>query len=534
MNFLRVLLFIGLGLSVQSVFALDIEKLFMPGDVISGHQQYEDDCKQCHVRLRETTQQQLCLDCHKNIASDVKALKGFHGKNEQATSADCIVCHTDHKGRNANIIWLDKDRFDHESTDYPLVGKHAQVECSSCHKPEKKYREALSSCISCHKDQDVHDNKLGEKCESCHNSKGWSSEKFDHDQTDCKLKLAHKKVACDLCHVANQYKDTPKKCASCHAIKDVHQNRFGDQCQDCHQEKKWTESKFDHDRDTHYRLKGKHQKVSCNSCHTVADQKKKTKIKLSKHKKTSRDCYSCHRLDDVHKGKNEKKCGQCHNEKSWLESSFDHDKKTKFALKGAHKKASCQACHQDDKKGKKTDMACYSCHKHEDVHQGQEGKQCNDCHNDETWWMEDVRFDHELSDFPLIGQHLVVGCESCHLTSAFKDVKKDCNSCHRDDDVHKQALGEECQQCHNPNDWLIWLFNHDKTDFKIEGAHQKAHCHSCHYKPRIKGKSKNSQCIDCHHLDDIHNGNFGPDCGSCHDQDDFKTINIRTMRSFGR
>jgi hypothetical protein len=514
----------------QQVLALDFEKLFMPGDVIDGHKKLETECQQCHVRMRETTQNKLCLDCHEKIAADVNNKSGFHGKSKQATSKDCKDCHTDHKGRQANIIWLDKDRFDHDLTDYPLQGKHQQSECITCHKKDKKYREVSSTCIACHKEDDAHKNKLGEKCGSCHNSKSWTSEQFDHDKTDFKLNHAHQKVACDLCHVENQYKDTPKKCFSCHTIKDVHQNRFGNQCQDCHNEKKWSESKFDHDKDTKYRLKGKHRSLTCHSCHTIEDRKKNK----SKKQKQNRDCNSCHLLDDTHKGKNGDKCDQCHEEQSWLKSSFDHDEKTEFALKGAHKKASCQACHQSDEKDKKTDKACYSCHRHEDVHEGQEGEVCNDCHNDESWWMENVRFDHELSDFPLIGQHAVVGCESCHLSSTFKDVKKSCNSCHQADDIHKQALGENCQQCHNPNDWLIWSFEHDETDFKLKGAHVDMHCHSCHFKPLDKDKKNSSHCIDCHHRDDIHDGNFGSNCGQCHTQDDFKTIDIRSISGFGQ
>lgn len=523
MRIISVIAWLCITLYSNVSYAFDFEKLFMPGEVIDGHKKVENECKLCHVRARETTQKKLCLDCHKKIKQDLQKKKGFHSKNNKAASSDCKVCHTDHKGSDANIVWLDKDRFNHKQTDYPLLGKHQQAECTACHKKQKKYRQAPSACIDCHKQDDVHKNKLGKDCASCHNPKAWKGKQFDHDKTDFKLRFSHQKAACDLCHVENHYKDTPKTCISCHAIKEVHNNRFGKKCQQCHNEKKWDQTRFDHDRNTKYRLTGKHQSVTCHSCHSIADSKKKKR-------NTHRTCYDCHRLDDVHKGKNGDKCQDCHHVKNWLESSFDHDEKTQFALKGAHKKTSCQACHQTDVKDKKTDKACYSCHRHEDAHKGQQGKKCDDCHNDESWWMENVRFDHEFSDFPLIGQHAVVGCESCHLSSEFKDVKKGCNDCHRDDDVHQQALGGDCQQCHNPNDWLIWTFDHDKTDFKINGAHVELHCHACHAKPLDENDKKNSQCIDCHNRDDIHDGNFGPDCDRCHSQDDFKSINIRSMK----
>ncbi len=517
-------------ISGQSL-ALDVEKLFMPGKLISGHEEYETDCKNCHERGRDTTQKKLCLDCHDKVNEDVQQEKGFHSKNNKAFTSDCRDCHTDHKGRDATIVWIDGDRFNHKETDYELIGKHLQIECTGCHKVDKKYREAPSNCIDCHKEDDAHDNTLGEKCADCHNPKAWSSEQFDHDKTDFKLKYKHKDVACDLCHIENKFKDTPKKCVSCHAIKDVHKNRFGNQCQQCHTEKKWDESKFKHNEDTRYKLKGTHKTVTCHSCHEKKIQAKK--FWKSPNKKV-RSCVDCHHLDDVHQGKNGEKCEDCHNVKSWLESSFDHDEKTDFPLRGAHKEASCQSCHQSDVEGEKTDTACYSCHKHNDVHKGQEGKKCDECHNDSSWWLEDVRYDHELSNFPLIGQHAVIGCEACHLSSAFQDAKAVCSECHEKDDVHEQALGKECQRCHNSNDWLIWQFDHDETDFKIQGAHQKLHCHRCHNEPLVEGEKKNSACIDCHRRDDIHDGNFGSDCGDCHTQEDFKEININAMKTFGR
>ena len=505
-------------LCCSTAFAIDAEKLFMPGELIEGHKKYESQCKQCHVRLRDVTQKQLCMDCHKPVGKDVQKKKGFHGKNKKANSSNCTICHTDHKGRDARIIWLEKDQFDHKHTDFPLRGKHLRVECNDCHEKDIKFRDASSDCYACHEGDDSHKTKLGKKCGNCHNPKGWTSEQFDHDKTDFTLEYSHKRLACDLCHVGKKYKETPKDCVACHAIRDVHNKRFGDKCQDCHVEKKWNKTRFEHNRDTEFELKGKHLNVSCHSCHTVTG-------KTSSKKKVPATCYSCHRLDDIHKEKNGKQCDDCHSENSWLKTSFDHDKKTEFPLKGAHRDASCQACHKTSSK-KKPDKACYSCHKHQDAHKKQQGKQCDSCHNENTWWLKDVRYDHELTNFPLIGQHAVTGCESCHFTSAFKDAKSKCNDCHHDDDIHKLALGEECQECHNPNNWLIWEFDHDQTDFKVEGAHDGLHCHRCHIEPLDKDRQPDFLCMDCHHRDDIHNGNFGSDCSKCHTQKSFSSINI--------
>ena len=527
---MKILLALLLSAFVNSALAIDFEKLFLPGEVIEGHKKLEQDCSECHTRLSDTTQKQLCLNCHEKVAQDIIEKKGFHYKNKESNEADCKICHADHKGREANIVWLDKDQFDHQLTDYELTGKHQQTECVACHKKKDKYRDTPHKCIDCHKEDDAHDNELGEECGNCHNPKAWTGSEFDHDKTDFKLNYEHEKVACDLCHINNDYKKTPSKCVECHSIRDVHENRFGQKCQDCHNEKKWDESLFDHDKDTDFRLKNKHRAVSCHTCHLPPKGiiKKKTEGK-----KDVRNCYSCHRLDDIHKEKNGKKCEQCHNSKSWLKTDFDHDAETEFALKGAHKKTSCQACHQNDVKGEKTSQVCFDCHKSKDVHREQLGKNCGDCHS-ETDWISDVRFDHELTSFPLIGQHAVVGCEACHSTAAYQDVDNECSKCHQDDDIHKETLGQNCQTCHNPNDWLIWTFDHDETDFKLKGTHAEVHCHRCHVEPLNENRSEERRCIDCHLQDDIHNGNFGRECDECHSQEEFNTYKLDRVKNIGR
>ncbi len=513
----------------QNVYAFEFEALFMPGEVISGHKKLEKNCKECHERGRETTQKKLCLTCHKKVNADLKKDEGFHSKNKDAKNSDCRQCHTEHKGRKAKVVILDKEHFNHAETDFETVFKHKAVKCIACHKSEKKYREAPKKCISCHKKQDVHKGKLGKKCAQCHSEKSWRSETFDHDKTDFKLKFAHKKVACQLCHINDEYKKTAKRCVSCHAIKDVHKNKLGNKCESCHNEKKWSKVKFDHSKDTLFSLKGAHKQVQCLACH-----KKQTILKSKAKRTKARSCQSCHKKNDVHEGRNGKKCAKCHQVDSWLKTQFDHDKKTDFKLNGAHKKASCQACHQNDVKGKKTPTECFSCHAHQDVHETQQGKECDQCHNDKSWWLDDVRYDHDLSDFPLLGQHATLGCEVCHVSSVFKDAKKECIECHDQDDVHEQSLGEECESCHNSNAWLIWDFDHDKTDFKLKEAHALLNCATCHFKPLSKENPLKTKCINCHEQDDIHDGNFGQQCQKCHTQKDFKEIDIRTMSTFER
>jgi len=195
-----------------------LESLLMPGPVIKGHAEYEDDCSQCHDRADKDKQGQLCMQCHdhKNILNDVRTKKGFHGRLPSSIRTKCSHCHKDHEGRDAKIVLLNPMTFDHSKTDFRLKGMHTKTNCKSCHKPKKKYAEAPRDCYSCHQKSDVHDEKNGKKCGDCHTPNTWKQSDFDHDKkTDFPLKGVHKETNCTSCHFNQKYKDTPKNCISC-------------------------------------------------------------------------------------------------------------------------------------------------------------------------------------------------------------------------------------------------------------------------------------------------------------------------------
>ena len=492
--------------------AIELEKILMPGELISGHEKYESECTQCHKRFSKVSKSGLCMDCHDVVADDVNNKQGYHGQIYTKKS-ECTDCHPDHKGRDADIINLDRDSFDHKLTDYPLNGAHRYVDCILCHKSDILFREAPGECYSCHKNDDIHQQKLGEACADCHNENAWteSDETFDHDTTDFPLKGKHRDQACNSCHISNTFKDTPAKCSDCHAVDDKHQGRYGLKCNVCHNEINWEKHHFEHKKDTDYALTGNHKKVQCDSCHKgqLYDNKPETA------------CFSCHLHDDTHQGKNGKKCGDCHTTSKWTGMNFDHTKKTGFALKGKHEKVSCNACHSGSLFTEKTNTECYTCHKHDDVHRGQEGKTCHNCHN-ESGWTNNVIFDHDLANFPLIGLHATTPCAECHAGSTYRDATMECNSCHQKDDIHKESIGTNCALCHNPNSWALWSFNHNKqTDYELIGKHDGLNCSACHRQPLKKGKKIRGQCYDCHSQDDVHNRNFGRQCGRCHDSETF-------------
>jgi len=506
-------------MNMNTAYSADIETLLMPGAVISGHAKLESECTSCHVFLGDNTQSRLCRDCHEDVDSDILKGKGFHSSIESVKTRPCRECHTDHTGRNADIILLNPATFNHQDTDFDLEGAHSQVPCSSCHTDDKKYSEAPSACLDCHESDDPHKGELGDECDSCHSVKEWTDFKFNHDDTDFKLTGEHREVGCNKCHANNNYENTPDTCLACHDLNDVHDGRNGDECDECHSTEKWDSIDFDHDKDTEFKLVGSHKDLECLACHKEGMAEDSVE----------KECNSCHAEDDQHQSRNGVKCHDCHNQTSWDDAKFNHTTKTDFPLEGAHKELICASCHRGVLSEENLSTDCIDCHRTDDVHKGEQGEECQLCHQNENW-TSGLVFEHDLSHFPLLGLHASVPCEECHLSPEFKSTESDCNSCHAKDDEHKTTFGTNCEKCHNPNGWGIWTFDHDNTDFKLENAHSDLHCNQCHFKPLTSEVKQSTQCQSCHYTDDIHRGQFGRDCGRCHTTENFRDINNDKLR----
>ena len=645
------LLLAALALSALVARAQSLEGVLMPGKVIEGHAKLEGECRNCHVLLNKSAQDRLCLDCHKDLAQDVTAKGGYHGRIDIAS---CRSCHTEHKGRSANIAPLDEKRFDHTLTDYSLKGKHAAVPCRACHKAGTKPRSAPSACADCHRKDDVHKGSLGTVCADCHTERSWKETTFDHAKTKFPLAGKHASVQCKDCHRDTAFKQTAQACVACHRKDDRHKGRFGEKCETCHSAKDWTTILFNHDLDTAWALRGKHRAVKCATCHTGVlyrdklqtqciachrkddthrgalgsacgdchverdwkdtrfDHSKSRFPLLGKHasvqckachkspsfKDTPMNCVACHRKDDKHKGTLGEACGECHVEKSWTETKFDHsrtrfallgkhagvkcgechrdaspkntpsaciachrkddrhkgmlgekcetchgeqnwkttrfdhDRDTRYPLRGKHRTATCQSCHTQPAYKVKLQSVCIACHAKDDVHKGQEGERCEQCHQEADW--KKASFDHGRSRFPLLGRHLQVSCGKCHATARFKDAKPSCAACHEKQDVHKRRLGTQCESCHNARDWRIWDFDHSrKTRFELDGAHARLDCYACHKQPVDAKATLPTACVSCHAGEDVHDGAFGRQCEKCHVTSSFKTVKSRIGNAGG-
>ena len=489
--------------------------LLMPGKLTERHAEYEDICEECHYDFESSEQYSLCLGCHETIDEDLARKSGFHGINDAISGTACVQCHTDHKGRDFDITGLDKDTFNHDLTNFPMEGKHQSLACDTCHESVAQshdYRLGRFECRDCHAEQSPHNKRrpFGKDhdgaCSSCHDSNGWLNISFDHDSTDFPLKYSHGTGGCRNCHINERYEGIGKECISCHAVDDAHQGRFGQECESCHNEKEWKQALFDHDRDTEFRRQFKHRDVSCLSCHTQALRVRKPPT----------ECIGCHRDDDIHNGYHGDECGSCHTPEHWSLNRFDHASETGFELTGQHREATCSGCHSQQRNNKVAGRACVDCHHLADPHSESLGDNCAQCHITEGWI--DNLFSHEVVDFPLIGMHRQLSCEECHIDSDYSEMDGGCDICHQDSDVHRGALGPHCGQCHTPNDWTMWLFDHKRqSGYTLKGAHRDLHCELCHNNDRATSRT----CGGCHRDDDVHRGSFGHQCQHCHNDESF-------------
>lgn len=396
-----------------------------------------------------------CSDCHADP---------HHGSFAQA----CESCHTTAGWKKL----LPKIEFDHSKTTFPLLGKHASVDCLACHVGGNfKKPVAFAKCGDCH--QDPHGGQFADRldkgeCSSCHTVNGWKPSTFDvkaHASTAYPLKGNHAQVPCARCHVpagtATRYKIAFANCTDCH--KDPHAGQFAgpphaNRCEDCHTVEGFRPSTYtiaEHQK-TRFPLRGAHMAVICSDCHNAA---KFGRDKVAPYRFNDRTCTGCH--TDPHQGQfrlemarlnaagSPAGCEACHSVNSWTDlPGFDHSK-TAFPLTGAHKRLRCEQCHKpataDGKLSavsfKSTPTACAVCH--EDIHAGQfarggQAENCDRCHNTAAW--KPSLFNHETqTNFSLKGAHLKVKCDECHKSFRLVEGKevlfysptpRECASCH--------------------------------------------------------------------------------------------------------
>lgn len=225
-------------------------------------------------------------------------------------------------------------------------------------------------------------------------------------------------------------------------------------------------------------------------------------------------------------------CSACHLSGSWNELrpdfEYDHLAQAGLELEGAHADAQCLRCHND--KGPVGNFArrgCAGCH--EDVHRGQLGKTCEDCHGQDDWAPIGQIALHDRTRFPLVGAHAATACWRCHPgadVGNFNRTSAECEDCHQDDlaravnpDHAMLGFTTNCDDCHLPTTWTGSGFTHGT--WPLTGAHASADCLDCHVGGVFVGTP--TACVDCHLAE--YNATTSPDhaasmfpttCEACH------------------
>ncbi len=424
------------------------------------------ECEKCHVatyraspaarlaaggKSNWTGLEQTCTSCHEDI-------------HRGALGETCTGCHD--AGQ-----WTVTPGFQHDTTAYPLTGKHRDVECDKCHATERLplkrdprgnpipiYRPVpAQSCGTCH--ADVHKGAFGSNCSACHNTKGFSeitaTRGFDHARTEFPLRGRHAVVKCADCH--KDFTSEPGRrppaetCATCHRV-DPHAGTAtlagkAADCAACHGEAGFSPGVFPAERhnQTRYPLEGKHALVRCADCHRREPAGSASRWGAARVviRPSFDACNVCHA--DQHGGQlaarsDRGECAACHKPAGWKPSGFDRTAhaRTSLPLDGRHAELDCRACHGDARKGLRPlpnaarlgkarfaltglETGCAECHA--DPHAGRFEPQgarpvaggCAACHDARAFAPAAVDVArHQAFSFPLSGAHRATLCQACH------------------------------------------------------------------------------------------------------------------------
>ncbi len=265
-----------------------------------------------------------CADCHADAHNGTATLAG--------KVADCATCHgvSGFSGPSYTAAM-------HQQSAYPLEGAHATADCSGCHRKlpasdasaaalgsaRVMLRPKFGACVDCH--GDPHAGRFSApnprarkaECVACHNMSAYSPSKFDgrmHAECAFPLEGAHMSVPCQACHAelksprsktslrggelrALSFESKQRLCADCH--QSPHGTQFAGRkdhgaCTSCHGVEAFVPTdRFNHDRDSQFKLDGAHKTTPCASCHESRPDK--SGHAFASYVPTPTRCEACHR-----------------------------------------------------------------------------------------------------------------------------------------------------------------------------------------------------------------------------------------------
>ncbi|MGE0461070.1 MAG: hypothetical protein AB7Q16_06850 [Vicinamibacterales bacterium] len=431
----------------------------------------------------------------------------------------------------------------HNQTGFPLEGRHRDVACTACH-INNVYKGTPTRCYDCHWERRQDDRfrlQLGSQCETCHRPVAWTAVRFDHGaSTGMPLNGAHRQIACQSCHLNNNFQTANTTCISCHQ-EDYQRAQapnhlaagFPTTCEACHRPSDTTFNQASFDHQASFPLVGVHAQTACATCH-----------RNNVFRGTARDCVGCHRAEYERTASPNHAaagfpttCESCHRETDpgWRGPGTGFNHASIFPLVGQHAQQQCATCHRNNVY-RGTARDCVGCHI--DAYNRTTAPAhaaagfpttCENCHRatDASWRGSGTGFNH--STFALVGQHAQAACTTCHRNNVYRGTARDCVGCHRDAydrttaPAHAAAgFPTTCESCHRATDssWRGAGFNHS-TVFALVGQHAQAACATCHRNNVYRGTPRD--CVGCHQ--DDYNRTSAPNhaaagfptrCETCH------------------
>ena len=427
-----------------------------------------ESCASCHKSPHQPSLPGACASCHTTTAwrttkmDHARTAFPLRGKHATVACAQCHVkpalavkpkadtcasCHTDpHKGTFKqdcsachNETAFQKGTFDHATTKFALVDKHAGLACADCHRgvPAAAATPARPAP-----------------------ARGTPTLPGPARPTSRTTPAAATRPVAD-------FRGLKINCDACHT--DVHRAELGTACETCHTARTFEVTPFTHAKPRPF-FAGQHAPVKCAECHTQTLQPVRTSAKEPAPRvgftTTATTCVSCHK--DVHLGQVRQTCESCHaiETADFGVVGFSHAS-TKYPLTGKHAPLTCEACHKVETRAfpagtgtarRLTGLGteCASCH--QDPHAGQIKDACSSCHTVDSFHVS--KYTHknarQLRDF-FAGRHNVA-CATCHKPAPQRTatgapvvayaIPTACTTCHTD--IHRGSLGPACDTCHRP------------------------------------------------------------------------------------
>lgn len=400
------------------------------------------ECSSCHADPHQGRLSRKCGDCHVTEGFQVMDRRGFNhsltpypllGKHRRASCESChgqglatprpvaTTCAACHADRHSGEATLAGDTVDcaachkvegfspstyrvaqHQTTRFPLNGKHATVSCASCHVTDSAgtasapgivhVRVEFGRCDACHANPHA-DQLPGQRCETCHGDAGWQELVYDrssHGEAKLPLEGRHATLACSACHGPGRaglpalastraigsagvhFQLTETRCAACHA--NPHADSMSSAaattgCADCHTATAFRPATIGVDAHARFEfaLDGAHRAVPCRDCHTGLTQSDTVSstghtlveaatalARVSLRLSGGTACASCHETphgDQFATRADSGRCESCHTSDRFVGAlRFDHDRDAAFSLDGAHRTVRCAQCHRVDER----------------------------------------------------------------------------------------------------------------------------------------------------------------------------------------